>query len=72
MKNSENYAYQECTYTVLVEYEDPSGKKRKKNVLDIRYPTEVYGGKICFPMIDPNAQDEVGKMMMSFYNETLS
>lgn len=41
-------------------------------MFDIRYPTEPVGGKICFPTIDPEATDEVGKMINSFYNETMS
>ena len=69
MINNENYAYETCTYSILVPYTDPtSGKEEKKRVFDFRYPTEVVGGKMCFPMIDPEAQDDVGKMMNDFYN----
>ena len=64
MIGNENYAYEPCTYSIIVKVEDPVSKKiRKERVFDVRYPTEVYGGKVCFPMIDPNAQDEIGKMM---------
>jgi len=73
MINNPNYGYAPCTYTILVTYTDPSdGKEKKKNVFDVRYPTEVVGGKVCFPVIDPQATDEIGQMMNTFYNETLS
>lgn len=68
MIGNENYQYAQCTYSIIVE--DQFGKKHR--ALDVRYPTEVYGGKVCFPVIDPNAQDEIGQMMNKFYNETLS
>ena len=56
MINNDNYAYEQCTYSILVTYTDPTdNKEKKKRVFDVRYPTEVVGGKICFPVIDPNA-----------------
>lgn len=73
MINNPNYAVKECTYTVIIDFtEENTGKTYKKNVLDIRYPTEVYGGKVCFPVLDPDATDEIGKMVNSFYDEIMT
>lgn len=71
MIDNPNYGFEKCTYTIMYEYTFNSQTKREK-IFDIRYPTEVVGGKVCFPTIDPNAQDEMGKMINEFYNQTLS
>lgn len=60
MINNRNFI-KDCVYTALYDQEMPNGKTKTVEVMDVRYNTEVIGGKVCFPMIDEDDQGAAAK-----------
>ena len=56
----------------LSEYGDFEGVTSVIRIFDVRYETEVIGGKVCFPVIPEGAQKGGMAVVKKFYDEAIS